>query len=393
MSCNIFVLSNGVGEDTVAKFLIRHLLRLDPNLSISVFPLVKGVDYSDLPIAFKFMPEYLPSSGMTTRSISNFVRDTLSGGVSNIIKYVKSLKHSPRPDLAVIIGDPFLLFLGRKALKNVEIIFVSLFKSEIVSRHYFFEIPLLKKSLAVITRDAISAEKLKQKGVNALYFGNPMVDSIQIIDKLEFDKRNKVILLLPGSREYSYSTLKDMLSIVKEIKSKLPKVEVFCALSSNIDKSKVIGILKADSWNVTTEEEVITASNNKFSVKFVYGAFGNLLSISDVVISAAGTATEQSIGFGKPTLMFINSEMRKSVGQRWIKRQKILLGESISIFSINDKDNIVEEVKKLLTDEKYYKEKVDICKNYIEGKGSIEKIAKFILKSISENAHLNLKTS
>ena len=42
------------------------------------------------------------------------------------------------------------------------------------------------------------------------------------------------------------------------------------------------------------------------------GAMGNLLTVSDLVLSQAGTATVQALGLGKPAITFVNARDRRS---------------------------------------------------------------------------------
>jgi len=243
----IGIVSNGFGETYVALGVARKISRR--GFTPLLFPLIGNIRGVEGEVELCFIPNDTRFGGFAFWSIGNFLKTILSpldskNEIANFLSFLKQLrKNRDRIDKVLVIGDPFLLFVVRKSLlKDTKIIFLSLFKSELTEKHFWFEKKFIRKNVNVlITRDDYTAEVFSKIGVNAVFFGNPMVSSVEIkgIDLRE-NKDLKTLLLLPGSREYyAYNILVRMLYIIETVFDKYGFINVLCALSDTIDKKKI----------------------------------------------------------------------------------------------------------------------------------------------------------
>ncbi len=382
----IAIASNGFGETYVALGIARELVKR--GFKPLLFPLIGNVKGVSEGIELCFVPGETKFGGFAFWSLSNFVRTILSpfdskNEISNFLNFVKQLKkNGSRIEKILVVGDPFLLFVVRKSLsKGTKVAFLSLFKSEMTEKHFWFEKEFIKRNVDVlITRDEYTAEVFRKLGVNTIFFGNPMVSSIEIkgIDLRE-NKELKTLLLLPGSREYySYGVLVKMLYVVEAIVEKYGFINVLCALSDTIDKERLKESVIKHGWEVIDrDDKLFWLSKGLIRVLCGYGLFGDKLNVSDVVLSVGGTATEQASGLGKPSVMFYDSSTGISVN--WFRRQEKMLGESVKIFYKFSVDEISNEIIHLFMDESERRRRGEIGRKLMYDNNSAQKIAELLI--------------
>jgi uncharacterized protein (TIGR03492 family) len=382
----IAIASNGFGETYVALGIARELAKKGSKTLL--FPLIGNIKGVSDEVELCFVPNETRFGGFAFWSFSNFIRTILSpfdskNEISNFLNFVKQLrKNKDRIDKVLVVGDPFLLFVVKKSLsKGTKVAFLSLFKSEITERHFWFEKKFIKRNVDVlITRDEYTAEVFKKLGVNAVFFGNPMVSSIDIkgIDLRE-NKELKTLLLLPGSREYyAYGVLVKMLYVVEAIVEKYGFINVLCALSDTISKERVKeNVIKHDWEIIDKDDNIFLLSKGLIRVLCGYGIFGDMLNVCDVVLSVGGTATEQASGLGKPSVMFYDSST--GININWFKRQEKMLGESVKIFYKFSINEISNEIIHLFTNESERRRRGEIGKKLMYDNNSTQKIAELLI--------------
>lgn len=372
----IAVFANGFGETVIANKLSNKIL--ESGKDVVIFSLVGNVNVNDKVIV-GFKPRNLGSAGRTFHSITNFLSDLKSGSLFEVIRFIKAIRKHENIKTAVIIGDPFLLFVVKAFIRgNPTIVFNSIYKSEMVERHFWFEKSFIKRYVDYfIPRDRYTSEVFSKLGVNTLYFGNPMVDSVDIVG-IEYrkDPNLKTLLLLPGSTDTAYRIMPKLLYIVESVFSKFGFFNVLCSLSSRIIPDNMKNYIIHHGWELVRLNGVNLFKKDLIEVIVGVDTFGDMLSQSDVVLSCAGTATEQSAGFGKPTIMFIDKDT--GLSKKWFRRQGILLGENLRIFESFNISDISDEIVLLFKDAKERERRGRIGMSMIEGKGSIDKMAEFI---------------
>ena len=175
----IYILSNSYGEDRSGALIGREMLKLCPDIHITAFPLISlGEEYKKrgVPFVQGFPPP--PSGGPLLKSFKGFVQDVLTS-FHIPFEYVKKLRGNSKPDILLVVGDVPLLVLGWIAFKT-KAYFLAPCKSDYIAPHLGIEVSIMKKvTNTVFTHDERTAESLKNKGVNAVFLGNPMMDGLE----------------------------------------------------------------------------------------------------------------------------------------------------------------------------------------------------------------------
>ncbi|MFN4245652.1 MAG: hypothetical protein ACK4F9_05845 [Brevinematia bacterium] len=377
----IAIFANGFGENAIAGKVAGVLS--NNGCKVLVFPLVGKLTINGVEVPF--VPKRTGSGGLTLSSLSNFIKDLREGVFLDLFRFIKTIRSYSNIKVAFVVGDPFLLFLVKSFVRGKpKIVFNSIYKSEIVEKHLWFEKYFIKKFVDYfVPRDRITAEYFIRFGVNTVYFGNPMVDAIDFNNRdFRKDKNLKTLLLLPGSRESAYKVMVKFLCIVESVFRKYGFLNFLCPLSSSISVDILGSVVRNYGWDLETSDEIIVIKKDIIEVICAYNSFGDMMVVSDVVLSFSGTATEQAAGFGKPNIMFFDKEVGWS--RKWFDRQKILLGDNLKLFDRFNISEISNEIIYLLTNNKERERRGNIGKKLIEGIGSIERISKFLINLLDD---------
>ena len=356
----MYILSNSYGEDRSGALIGREMLRLCPDVHITGFPLISlGEEYMKrgIPFVQGFSPP--PSGGFLLKSFKGFMEDILTS-FHIPFEYVGKLRGNGKPDILLVVGDVPLLFLGWIAFK-MKAYFLAPCKSDYIAPHLGIEVSIMRRiSKAVFTHDEPTAESLKNKGVKAVFLGNPMMDGLEKEDVFSPPDNKIVIGVLPGSREEAYGNLDRILRVGERIKSYKKDVMFPIAVSPTLDWNRVKSI----------------CSGYEFAVP-VRNAFVDVVLASDIIISLAGTATEQAAGMGKPVVVF-NGTGASSTWKRMFA-QKRLLGDAVLLFRY-DPEKIAREVVRVLNEPERLKRMGEAGKQRMGEEGGARRIAEFILK-------------
>ena len=104
----LLVLSNGHGEDLIARRILEPLQRLEPSLAIAVLPLVgQGSSYRQLEGISAIGPRLtLPSGGFSNQSAGGLAQDLKAGLLGNTWKQWQSLQQwSHQGGRILAVGD------------------------------------------------------------------------------------------------------------------------------------------------------------------------------------------------------------------------------------------------------------------------------------------------
>ena len=104
----LLLLSNGHGEDLIARRILEPLQRLQPSLAIAVLPLVgQGSNYRQLEGVSAIGPRLtLPSGGFSNQSAGGLAQDLKAGLLSNTWKQWQSLQQwSHQGGRILAVGD------------------------------------------------------------------------------------------------------------------------------------------------------------------------------------------------------------------------------------------------------------------------------------------------
>ncbi len=221
-------------------------------------------------------------------------------------------------------------------------------------------------------------------GAEVHFVGHPLLDIVkvekdikEIYSKLELNSENRVIGLMPGSRKNEIERLlPQLLSAAEKLSQKYEDLQFVLPLASGVDKEKICREI--------AEYKVI--------VKVVKDCSYEVMKISELIITAAGTATLEAAILNTPMVIVYKTGFstyylgKLLIGVDNIGLPNIIGGNQIVPELLQNKvsgDNIYREVKKILEKPRIkngvYK-KLSKVKKMLGAPGAITRTAKLILK-------------
>ena len=329
----VTLLSNGHGEDVVGSLLAWAFLALEPTLTVQAFPTVgTGRAYEPLEIPVLGPRRALPSGGLMLHSLNAFRDDLRAGFVPMTLAQLRTLRRL-RTDVLVVVGDLYALTLGN-LVRTPNRFYVQTLVS---SRHhsgserpagaqlnrYFmerFSPPerlLMRRTVRhSYVRDGLTAALLARSGLPVSALGNPMLDALTPGEPLELpfiqSLTRPVVALLPGTRAYQSAALETMLGALTH----LPGATGLVAWAGPEPDGR---------WaRVGPNAPEVWRSGPHYLLR---GRFADVLHAADLVLSTAGTATEQAAALGRPVVAF---PVPPSYTAAFLANQRRLLGDALT---------------------------------------------------------------
>jgi uncharacterized protein (TIGR03492 family) len=344
-SRRLLFIANGNGEDSIAAEIIR---KLPKDFSADAFPVIgSGSAYAGLcdivgPRAF------VPSEGWRHEK-GSVTRDIKGGMFFMIWPAVRFLKaQRGRYDKVIAVGDSvtplFCLLAGLKVD-----VYLDVFKSGYCHRYLGIEKWVLKRiATRTFCRDDMLAASLRARGIDAASAGNVMLDTVPrgTYDMAGRRRHNFALTLMPGSREWTGESLSLQVKALTRLPHDLQS-DVFVALAGGIDPERLAaetGLSYAPPESGETSDAG-TLSGDRLTLHLARGVVGNLIDASDLVLSQAGTGTQQALGLGKPAITFNRAGNRK----KRMRDEQALMGEARSLMP-EDADAVAAEIARLLRD-------------------------------------------
>ena len=402
-SIYLLIICNGHGEDLIALEIIKKLLSLKRIKKIEVLPLVGNgyiFDSIDSEVFSKIGTQiYLPSGGFSNQSLKGLFRDLRVGLLENLFSNWLLVNKKHKDNYKIIaIGDllPLYFAWSSKCIFG----FIGTPKSDYtwssgpgkaISDFYHklkgsewdpWELFLMRshKCKFVIMRDALTANNLNLKNINAKYFGNPMMDFIKEkkLDHKNIKSFQKLIMLIGSRSPEAFDNL-DMFLSSLSIKSLPLKILVFVPLSSNIDVNIVEDYFLKYKFSKEINKEYYLGEESiwmKNNIIFLIGknTFDDWANLSQVGLANAGTATEQLAGLGVPSLSLPGRGPQFT--KKFANRQQRLLGGSVRVCS--DKQTLMKKLIYLLLDEKMRKKQAIIGLERMGPKGASKRIVEYL---------------
>jgi uncharacterized protein (TIGR03492 family) len=364
----LLFVSNGHGEDAIGGRLAQAFRRLAPNLELLAVPIVgRGMPYERAGIPVLGPRWELPSGGFTFTSFDLLLGDWRDGMYQKTHEQHWAVRNA-NADAVLVVGDVYALWVTFSfAFKNQKK--PRVFQVQpLVSRSYqdhmtaqdrleranrvtvdSFTAPdrwFMKRVEKIWARDARTAAWLHELGLpQADFAGNIMMDLLEPEQDLSpiLDGR-PVLALLPGTRDDYCQSLPRMLEVVAH----LPEVQAFAAFPGALNR---LELPQAWTWTEPNplEHEASaerTAVNGAIRVPVLRHAFAALLHTAQAALGTAGTANEQAVGLGKPTVAFPTNGPQFTGS--FARAQKRLLGDGL-ILVPNETDQIVQGVRQALT--------------------------------------------
>jgi len=374
----ILFIANGHGEDSIAAELVS---RLPSRLPADAFPLVgEGGAFAGIcPVVGP--RAHVPSQGWrhTRGSVWRDLRGGMLAGIGPAVGFLRSVKH--HYDSVVVVGDNVGLLLCRLAGMPVSI-YLDVFKSGFAHRYSAPERLLLKSTArTVFCRDAMLAESLQASGIDGRFAGNVMLDTVPYgsYDTSLRRLRPLAMTLLPGSR----ATTGDNLALQVEALALLPELsrpDIFVAVARDILPQHL-----AEATGLTfvpplgdEPADLGTLTGLGLTLHLATGVAGNLMEEADLVLSQAGTATQQALGLGKPVVTFNRSDNRP----KRMADEQALMGEARELVP-PDPAALARAVEALIADPAERTRRGEIGRQRLGPAGAAEKIVAQVLTRVA----------
>lgn len=363
-------ISNGHGEDWIAAAVIA---RLPKTIEVEAYPMIgAGNAYTGV------CPVVGPRAALASEGWRNVKgslrRDIATGGLLTVPPALNFLrKIRGRYDRVVVVGD-MTGVLAAFATGHRELVYLDVYKTGAARLYSGPERFAISRSCkTVFCRADNLARTLEHIGVDARSAGNVMMDTIPQGDYDARARRHRplAITLLPGSRALTAESFALQVDALRTLPPAL-RPDVFLAVAGGInveELAKKTGLRRTAMLSAEPDDMGELADGDLTIHMARGGAMGNLLAVSDIVLSQAGTATVQALGLGKPAITFVNARDRRS---RFTDEQ-MLFGEARTVVPAEGKA-IGATLQHLLADDEERRRLANIGRQRIGGPGAMHAI-------------------
>ncbi len=347
----VLLLSNGHGEDLSGSLIANAFEKLGHE--VKAFPLVgNGASYLKSGVKVIGVTKSFSTGGMGYTSLKGRILELIQGQIIYLIKRIYLLiLISSRYDLLVVVGDVIPITAAWLTGLPVVTYLVA------YSSHYEGRLKLpwpcshclsSKKFLKVFTRDNLTASELEKKLFSKVEFiGNPFMDPF--LTKTQcLPKHNKRLGILPGSRMPEVGeNLCLILSVVEYIsnfKNVCTDMSFDVALVPSLDDYSLKNIVTPNGWQFcypTNKDYPLKLIKNQITVNIHRNSFVKIVQSSNVLISMAGTATEQASLLGKFIVQLEGNGPQFNAS--FAEAQRRLLGPNIFCAngSVKEEENMI----------------------------------------------------
>jgi len=277
-----------------------------------------------------------------------------------ILRELKEAMEQERPDLIVLIDYPeFNLRLARIARKKgIPVLYY-------ISPQIWAWRPGRVRSIAKLVRKMVvlfpfEVPLYQAAGVDVEWVGHPLLDIVrpslpkeEAIERFGLDPAQKTIALLPGSRiEEVARLLPPLLDSTILLRKKMSELQFIIPLAPGISGTNLHPILR----------------DGPVPIRVVNGFGYDVMALSDLIITASGTATLEAAILGKPmVIVYKVSSLTYWVARALIRVKHIGLvnlvaGKEIARELIQEEVNpvrIAEEALRLLKDPVLYEKTIE----------------------------------
>ena len=361
----VLLLSNGHGEDLSGALLAAALQRL--GLAVEALPLVgHGDPYRRQGIAVLGHTRSYSTGGLGYTSLVGQLTELIQGQVLYLLgRYALLRRHRRRYALVVAVGD-IVPLLGAWLSGRPTAMYLVAYSSHYEGR---LRLPwpcgwLLRQArvLAVWSRDALTASDLQgQLGRPVSFLGNPFLDPVAPDQAGANDQAAAVagaasqmvspnqaapapppstpparrLALLPGSRlPEALHNLELMLQMLALLPAELRRpagLVVELALVAELELEAIASMARPHGWQLEPAPGASARgpllAGHGLRLLLGWGRFSGILAAADLVISMAGTASEQAVGLAKPVLQLAGRGPQFT--ESFAEAQRRLLGSGV----------------------------------------------------------------
>lgn len=307
------MISNGYGEDSIAAEVVR---RLPPDFVAAAYPtLGAGLAYRNIcPLVGP--RRFLPSEGVRRRG--SLRRDARAGfGISAALGFMR--REARGYDAIVVVGDLLGVIMSWLSGNRVRI-FVDVYRSGYANRYAALETFIIRQSCdLVLSRDELLAASLRRSGVNAVFAGNALMDTLVrgTYDVQSRRRHDRAIAILPGSRSSAAANFALQIAALRQLPKELDGVDLFAVLApdcSPADLKSSSGLELVPGSGADGDLGALVGAG--LHIHLSTGALGSVLEASDLVLGQGGTANLQALGLGKPVVSFLPRQARDTRARR-----------------------------------------------------------------------------
>ena len=334
----VLLLSNGHGEDLSGSLLAAALKRR--GIAVEALPMVgHGEPYRQAGIPVLGRTRSYSTGGLGYTSALGQLTELLQGQLLYCLRRLWLLGQQRRRfSLVVGVGD-LLPVLGIWLSGRPGAVYLVAYSSHYEGR---LRLPwpcgwLLRQRRirAVWSRDALTAADLSQQlGRPVTFLGNPFLDPLAG----SFEPPSVApagaaqrLALLPGSRLpealRNLELMLRLLALLPEPLRRPGRLEVAAALVRDLTAEAIASAARPLGWQATGDQPLVLQGHG-LQVELGWGRFGSILSGADLVLSMAGTATEQAVGLAKPVLQLAGRGPQFTAN--FAEAQRRLLGPGLS---------------------------------------------------------------
>ncbi len=308
----ILILSNGHGEDLSGALVGKALQKLGQE--VEALPLV-GYGYSYLSAGIKThgKTKQFSTGGLGYTTFSGRLTEFLQGQLLYLFgRFFHLFSIARNYDLLIVIGDvvPVLAaWLTRLPVVTYLVAYSSHYEGKLRLPWPCANCLSSQRFLKIFTRDQLTADDLRMQLLSDVDFlGNPFMDPV-LAPQPALPKCHLRLGLLPGSRRPELD--ENLLLILRVIEclplAKMERIDISfdIALVPALDDLALRKLVAFQGWDVRDSDErgsCVQLVRNHSRVNVHRDSFVQVLQSSDVLLSMAGTATEQAAGLGKPVL-------------------------------------------------------------------------------------------
>jgi len=361
----VLLLSNGHGEDLSGALLAAALQRL--GVAVEALPLVgHGDPYRRQGIAVLGHTRTYSTGGLGYTSLAGQLTELLQGQVLYLLgRYALLRRHRRRYALVVAVGD-IVPLLGAWLSGRPTAMYLVAYSSHYEGR---LRLPwpcgwLLRQArvVAVWSRDALTASALQALlGRPVSFLGNPFLDPVAPDQAGVNDPAAAVaeaanqmvcpnlaapapapalpparrLALLPGSRlPEALHNLELMLQMLALLPAELRQpggLVVELALVPELELEAIASMARPHGWQLEPAPGAGSSgpllAGHGLRLLLGWGRFSGILAAADLVISMAGTASEQAVGLAKPVLQLAGRGPQFT--ESFAEAQRRLLGSGV----------------------------------------------------------------
>ena len=286
--------------------------------------------------------------------------------LSSVVKALRVLKQSldqEKPDLVILIDFPDFNLRVAKIAHRREIPILYYISPQVWawrSKRIKIIARLVKKMIVLFP---FEIPLYKAAGVDVEWVGHPLLDIVRptlsrevAFQQFGLDPKRRTIGLLPGSRKHEVERLlPPLLASAHLLQKEIPDLQFIIPLAPGIPQA----ILSSQMKNIS------------IPIKVVEGFTYDIMNLSELLITASGTATLEGAILGKPMIIIY----RVSLPSYWIGRALIRVKHIGLVNLVAGREIVPELIQKDVNPETITEEALHILKNPVLCQRMIESMA------------------